>query len=65
VGCNATKSVGWLMSFGIHDIDSADYRSGEMELWETTRVSCIEGRQQQALEELYNHEPTKLLEEIY
>jgi hypothetical protein len=57
-------SVGWLMSFGIRDIDTADYGSSEMELWETTWVSSIEARRQQALEELHNHELAEVLEEM-
>jgi hypothetical protein len=57
-------SIGWLMSFGICDIDTTDYGSGEMELWETTRVSSVEARRQQALEEFQNHEPAEVLEEM-
>jgi hypothetical protein len=64
MGCNATMSVGWMMSFGIRDIDTIDYGSGEMESWETTRVSSIEAHREQALEELHNHKPVELLEEM-
>jgi hypothetical protein len=56
--------MGWLMSFGIHDIDIADYGSGAMDLCEIMRVSCIEGRRQRALDELLNNEPVEVLEEM-
>jgi hypothetical protein len=52
------------MSFGIRDIDIANYGSDAMDLYETLRVSCIQGRRQRALDELLNNEPVEVLEEM-